>query len=192
MSSWYTRAELTRRVAWFYSGSSLANMFGGVLGAAILGNLDGARGLDGWRWLFVIEGTFTIAIALVAGAVLPNYPATTRWLTDEEKAFAAWRLRADVNEEDERRARSVADGLKLAVRDYRLYLFVLLQHISLLSQTFQYFFPAIVGTLGYGSIDTLWLTAPVWVSISPGPIESRWKIDSTCARSSRPSSPRSS
>lgn len=54
-------------------------------------------------------------------------------------------------------------GLKLALADYRLYLFVLLQHISLLSQTFQYFFPSIVGTLGYGSIDTLWLTAPVWV-----------------------------
>lgn len=55
-------------------------------------------------------------------------------------------------------------GLKLALADYRLYLFVLLQHVSLLSQTFQYFFPSIVGTLGYGSIDTLWLTAPVWVS----------------------------
>lgn len=172
MSSWYTRAELTRRVAWFYSGSSLANMFGGVLAAAILGNLDGARGLAGWRWLFVIEGTFTVAVALVAGLVLPNYPATTRWLTDEEKAFAAWRLRVDVNEEDERRARSVADGIKLSVKDYRLYLFVLLQHISLLSQTFQYFFPAIVGTLGYGSIDTLWLTAPVWVSIPREPTES--------------------
>lgn len=52
----------------------------------------------------------------------------------------------------------------MALADYRLYLFVLLQHISLLSQTFQYFFPSIVGTLGYGSIDTLWLTAPVWVS----------------------------
>lgn len=51
MSSWYTRAELTRRIAWFYSGSSLANMFGGVLGAAILGNLDGDMGLAGWRWL---------------------------------------------------------------------------------------------------------------------------------------------
>lgn len=55
------------------------------------------------------------------------------------------------------------EGLKLALGDYRLYLFVLIQHASLLSQTFQYFFPAIVGTLGYGSIDTLWLTAPVWV-----------------------------
>jgi len=54
MSSWYTRAELTRRIAWFYSGNALANMFGGLLGAGILGNLSGAQGIAGWRWLFII------------------------------------------------------------------------------------------------------------------------------------------
>lgn len=54
MSSWYTRPEMTRRISWFYSGNALANMFGGLLGAAILGNLDGAHGLAGWRWLFII------------------------------------------------------------------------------------------------------------------------------------------
>lgn len=54
MSSWYTRSELTRRISWFYSGSALANMFGGLLGAGILGNLDGDFGLAGWRWLFII------------------------------------------------------------------------------------------------------------------------------------------
>lgn len=114
------------------------------------------------------EGVITIGIALIAMFFLPNYPATTRWLSEEEKHFAAWRLLADINEEDRRHERSTTDGLVLALKDWRLYLFVLFQHISLLSQTFQYFFPAIVGTLGYGAIDTLWLTAPVWVcSISP-------------------------
>lgn len=54
MSSWYTRAELVRRIAWFYSGNALANMFGGLLAAGILGNLDGDMGLASWRWLFII------------------------------------------------------------------------------------------------------------------------------------------
>lgn len=57
MSSWYTRSELTRRISWFYTGSALANMFGGLLGAVILGNLDGDFGLAGWRWLFIIVRT---------------------------------------------------------------------------------------------------------------------------------------
>lgn len=51
-------------------------------------------------------------------------------------------------------------GAKLALKDYRLYIFLLFQHMSLLSQTFQYFFPSIVGTLGYGKIETLLLTVP--------------------------------
>ena len=96
---------------------------------------------------------------------LPDYPHTTRWLSDEEKAFASWRLMDDIKEEDEQHAGSVWAGIKLAVKDYRLYPFILLQHTSLVSQAFQYFFPSIVGTLGYGPIITLWLTAPAWVGI---------------------------
>lgn len=160
MSSWYSRAELTRRVAWFYSGSSLANMFGGLLAAGILGNLDGAMGIAGWRWLFIIEGVLTIALAITSGFFLPDYPSTTRWLSEEERAFAAWRLIEDVKESDETHSESVWQGVKLAVKDYRLYVFLLFQHLSLLSQTFQYFFPSIVATLGFGKIETLLLTVP--------------------------------
>jgi len=102
----------------------------------------------------------TIFVAICAAFILPDYPSTTRWLTEEERSFATWRLLADINETDEANARSVWDGVKLALGDYRLYLFVLLQHLSILSQTFQYFFPSIVGTLGYGRIITLLLTVP--------------------------------
>lgn len=160
MSSWYSRAELTRRIAYFYSGVSLANMFGGLIAAGVLDNLDGAQGIAGWRWLFIIEGVITIFVSICSAFLLPNYPATTKWLTEEERAFAAWRLLADISEEDERYAATVWQGLKLAVKDYRLYIFILFQHTSILTQTFQYFFPSIVDTLGYGPIETLLLTVP--------------------------------
>lgn len=92
--------------------------------------------------------------------VLPDYPQTTRWLSDEERAFASWRLLADINEMDDGKSTTVWQGLKLALKDYRLYLFILLAHMSLLSQTFQYFFPSIVQTLGYDPLITLLLTVP--------------------------------
>ena len=66
MSSWYTRKELGFRIAFFYSGNALANMFGGLLAAGILGNLNGVHGITGWRWLFIIEGVITIAVSIVA------------------------------------------------------------------------------------------------------------------------------
>ncbi|KAI1337340.1 allantoate permease [Xylariaceae sp. FL0016] len=163
MSSWYTRSELAHRIAWFYSGSSLANAFGGLIGAGVLGDLAGAHGISGWRWLFIIEGSITVTAAIAAAIVLPNYPATTRWLTSEEKAYAQWRLIDDTGEADLAGSISLKEGIMMALRDPRLYLFTLFQHLSLLSQSFQYFFPTIVRTLGYGNIETLLITAPVWI-----------------------------
>jgi MFS family permease len=128
--------------------------------AGILGNLDGAMGIAGWRWLFIIEGVITIGVAISAGFILPDYPATTKWLNEEERNFASWRLMVDINESDETHSRSILEGVKLCLTDYRLYLFVLTQHMSILSQTFQYFFPSIVQTLGFGEIETLLLTVP--------------------------------
>lgn len=57
MSSWYTRNELTKRIAWFYGGVALANMFSGLIAAAVLADpstggvgLEGVQGIAGWRW----------------------------------------------------------------------------------------------------------------------------------------------
>ena len=164
MSSWYTRKELAHRIAWFYSGTSLANAFGGLIGAGVLNNLSGSHGIAGWRWLFIIEGSITCGVAIIAFFVLPNYPSTTSWLKPEEREYAEWRLLEDTGEADITTASGLLQGLKLALKDPRVYLFTLLQHCSLLSQTFQYFFPSIVKTLGYGSIETLLITAPVWIA----------------------------
>ena len=117
-------------------------------------------GIAGWRWLFIIEGVITIGVAIAAGFILPDYPATTKWLSEEERNFASWRLMADINETDDTHSRSIWERVKLCLTDYRLYLFVLTQHLSILSQTFQYFFPSIVQTLGFGKIETLLLTVP--------------------------------
>ncbi|KAI0401508.1 allantoate permease [Xylaria palmicola] len=164
MSSWYTRGEMAHRIAWFYSGSSLANAFGGLIGAGVLSNLSGAHGISGWRWLFIIEGTITIGVALLAMFILPNYPANTKWLTPEEQAYAQWRLADDTGEADLADSISVKEGVKMAFKDPKLYLFTLLQHVSILSQAFQYFFPTIVKTLGFGTVETLLLTVPVWIA----------------------------
>ncbi|KAL4931444.1 major facilitator superfamily domain-containing protein [Aspergillus undulatus] len=164
MSSWYTRQELSYRIAWFYAGSSLANAFGGLIGAGVLGNLHMSHGISGWRWLFIIEGCITVALSLLIPILLPNYPATTSWLEDEEKAYAQWRLINDAGEADDTGDSNIKEALYAVLMDRRIYLFILLQHASLLSQTFQYFFPSIVQTLNYNNIETLLITAPVWIA----------------------------
>ncbi|CRG83538.1 hypothetical protein PISL3812_00890 [Talaromyces islandicus] len=169
MSTWYTRSELSKRFAYFYAGPALANMFGGLLAAGVLRNMDGYRGLQAWRWLFIIEAIMTLSVAVFAFFVLPNFPQTTTWLSEEERAYAAWRIASDIGEASERDAeeqtkRSLFHAAKIAVMDYRTWIFVLMQHCVLLSQTVTFFFPSVVDTLGYDNITTLLLTAPVWVA----------------------------
>lgn len=55
---------------------------------------DGAHGLPGWRWLFIIDFCITIPIALYGFLAFPDTPSSTRawWLTEEEKRLAVDRL----------------------------------------------------------------------------------------------------
>lgn len=100
----------------------------------------------------------------ISSIFLPNYPATTSWLDAQEQAYAQWRLIDDAGEADDASTSSIKEALALVFADKRIYLFILLQHVSLLSQNFQYFFPTIVQTLGYNNIETLLITAPVWIA----------------------------
>jgi MFS family permease len=163
MSTWYTRSELSKRFAFFYAGPALANMFGGLIAAGVLDGMDGYAGLAGWRWLFIIEAIMTVVVAAGAYFVLPNFPHSTTWLSPEERAYAAWRIERDIGV-DEEVNKGLLHGAKLAVMDYRTWVFVLMQHCILLSQTVTFFFPSVVDTLGYSNTVTLLLTAPVWLA----------------------------
>ena len=126
LSSWYTRKELGFRTALLYSGSLLSGAFSGLISAGITNGLDGAKGLRAWRWLFIIEGIITIFIAFCAYFVLPNFPRTTSWLTEEERQLAVWRLDEDIGEDDwvDSSQQTFAHGFKLAVLDIKMWILV--------------------------------------------------------------------
>ncbi len=66
LSSWYRSDEIFKRCGVWYVSSNLGSMFGGYLQAAAYTSLDGIRGMSGWRWLFVIDGTISLPIALAS------------------------------------------------------------------------------------------------------------------------------
>ncbi|KXT14856.1 hypothetical protein AC579_4089 [Pseudocercospora musae] len=149
LSSWYKRSELGLRCAILYSGSQIGSAFSGLIGAGITEGLNGARGLAAWRWIFIIEGSLTAAVAFGAFFVLPDYPSNTRWLTDTERAVAEWRMIRDVGQVDEDSG-SWSAGFKGAFIDCRLYVFAIIFHCILVTTSTQNFFPAV----------TLLLTVP--------------------------------
>jgi MFS family permease len=50
ISTWYCRREQSKRFMCYLSGVILSGAFGGSIAGAIVGNLDGAHGVAGWRW----------------------------------------------------------------------------------------------------------------------------------------------
>jgi sugar phosphate permease len=126
LSCWYTRKELGFRTAILYSGALISGAFSGLIAAGVRGNLDGARGLRAWKWLFIIEGVVTIFVSFIAFFILPNFPRTTSWLTEEERMLAAWRLEEDIGEDDwiDAKHQTFWDGAKLAFEDIKTYILV--------------------------------------------------------------------
>jgi MFS family permease len=127
LSSWYKREEQSKRFAVYISAAILSGAFGGLLAGAITGGLDGAHGIRGWRWLFIVEGVATIGWAVIASFLLLDFPANTKRLTDRERAIAIARLQeggvATRSEGDARLGKGKA--FVLAIKDWRTIGFVL-------------------------------------------------------------------
>lgn len=121
LSRWYTRKEMQLRVTVLNLGNLAAQAFGSLIAAGILANMQGASGLAGWRWLFIIEGSITIVVAVVAMFFLPEYPGTTPWLSEDERAIAEARLALDASAEDDDTV-TPKEGIIMAVKDPKVWL----------------------------------------------------------------------
>ncbi|MCJ1295083.1 hypothetical protein MMC34_006644 [Xylographa carneopallida] len=164
ISSWYKPSEIAPRVAIMYCGNTVANGFGGMLAAGVLSGLDGSAGIAGWRRLYIIEGAGTMFIGILAFFLLPNFPRSgpKRWLTEQEQHYAEFRLAPTVNNEVDE-VGGIKAGLKDAVSDVKVWALVFIQICILSLQTWTYFFPTIVNTLWHGKIESLLLTALVYI-----------------------------
>ncbi|KAI8582308.1 hypothetical protein K450DRAFT_228349 [Umbelopsis ramanniana AG] len=93
LGSWYTKEELGTRNALFAMCGTLGTLTSGLLQAALLETMDGTLGISGWRWTFIIDGSFTAVLAVFGLKYLPDYPGKgTLWLSEEEHKLAIQRL----------------------------------------------------------------------------------------------------
>jgi len=86
LTYWYPARERARTIALFSTGGVIAGIIGSPLSGAILG-LHGNAGLDGWQWLFLLEGIPAVIMGLIVLFVLPNRPNETRWMSGVEKEW---------------------------------------------------------------------------------------------------------
>jgi MFS transporter, ACS family, tartrate transporter len=83
----------------FLAAFAIAVPVSTVIGAPISGlllGLDGAMGLKGWQWLFVIEGIPSVVLGIVSWFYLTDRPAMADWLTAEQKAWLSSKLEGEI------------------------------------------------------------------------------------------------
>lgn len=96
-SQWYKKEEQAFRVGIWFSMCGFAQMFGGYVayGVAIHVGRDPHASLRGWQIIFLILGLLTVVVGILFFFILPSSPVTARFLTPEQKALHAERLRGN-------------------------------------------------------------------------------------------------
>lgn len=119
--------------------------------------------LTSFRWLFFVEGSLTIIVAILAMFVLPDFPETsTGWLTPAEKNIALRRIAEDVAVPDKEDLPG-SSGLTLAISDPKVWWLAATLSSLVLSLSFNAYFPTLMSTIGYTSTTTLLLCVPPWI-----------------------------
>lgn len=180
LSKWYTRRELTMRNAILFCGNLISNAFSALVGAGILSNMQGVLGHAAWRWLFWIEGAVTMLVAILAILILPDLPHNTRGFTEDERIVAQLRMIEDVGEADtDSKDQGAAAGLIMAAKDSKVWLMMITLAAYVVGLSFNAFFPTLTGTLGFGYVPTLLMSAPPWVFSCLVSILNAWHSDRT-------------
>ncbi len=95
LTYWYPAARRAKVTSLFMTGIPMAGVIGGPLSGWILSSFDGAHGLIGWKWLYLIEAVPSLVLGVVVLAYLDDRIDTSKWLDANQRALLARNVAAD-------------------------------------------------------------------------------------------------
>jgi MFS transporter, ACS family, tartrate transporter len=94
MKRWFPEAARARTVGAFMTAGPISGVIGGPISGAIL-QMDTAGKLQGWQWLFFMEGVPAILLGIIVYFYLSDHPSDAAWLSPEERARLAATIDAE-------------------------------------------------------------------------------------------------
>ncbi|OCT53025.1 putative transporter [Cladophialophora carrionii] len=167
LSTWYPRFDLQKRNALFYLIGSMASGFGGILAYGLM-QMDGLSSLEGWRWIFIMEGILTCVLAVGAWFIIVDFPEDSpkswHFLNEAEASWVVARIEKDRSDTfpDEF---SVGKYLRNAL-DSKVWAFAWLYMLTTTnSYAIAYFLPIILRSgMNFSVAAAQCLTAPPYVA----------------------------
>ncbi|GME44343.1 D-galactonate transporter [Neofusicoccum parvum] len=160
ISKWYLPGETQTRIALLYSSAASGGAFSGLL-AFGLAKMDGIGGLDGWRWIFIIEGLITVFMAVMCFFFLIDSPAlSSRWLSSDEIRYLELRQHARRAQSRQSSKKKTVhwDALWAVMTDWKIYLLILVNWSNAFTM------PQIIKNMGYTSATAQLLTIPPYAA----------------------------
>lgn len=150
LTYWFPAARRARALSLFFMAIPLAGIIGGPLSGFILSSLQGALGMSGWKWLFLIEALPSLLLGVAILLYLDDGIAAAKWLTDSEKALLARNVAGD-NEH-----KTAHLSVKDFIADRRLWLLAAIYFCVVLGQYgLTFWLPTII--LKAGVADAMWV-----------------------------------
>jgi MFS family permease len=171
LTLWFPSRVRGQVMGIFYLGVPLALIIGGPLSGMLL-DLPTKNSLQGWQWMFLVEGFLAVFFGFLAFFYLDNRPADAQWLPVAERQALQNEL---AREEQHRRSAGPADLLPM-LRDRRVLRFLLIYTLIQMSTYGAVFYlPAEVSALMHrpeglavGIVSAIpWICALIAVYILP-------------------------
>ncbi|KAI1466074.1 MFS general substrate transporter [Daldinia caldariorum] len=129
LSYFFKGSELPFRLALFWTTLKVVDIVAPILAFGIL-RLRGHRGQEGWRWLFLIEGLFTLSVGLWSWFMMAPSPTQTKawyrpkgWFNEREEVIMVNRILRDDPSKGDMHNRQAVDFKRLwkSLCDYDLW-----------------------------------------------------------------------
>jgi hypothetical protein len=175
LSTWYKKDETSLRTSHFFYGQMFASATSSLISAGLL-KLNGNHGMEGWRWIFLVEGLITLFIGIIFTLLVPPAAGDGRplismgkwsYFTERESHIIRNRVLLD----DPRKARGhiqiTKSDIWKTIKEPRIMQHVLLTLVSMSGfQGLTQYTPTMIKKLGFDSVRANALASvPVYCSM---------------------------
>jgi MFS family permease len=94
LTYWFPAEQRARIIGIFMVAIPVAGLLGSPISGAILG-LDGALGLRGWQWVFILEAAPAVIMGIASFIWLTDRPEHATWLTAPQREWLTTKLEAE-------------------------------------------------------------------------------------------------
>ena len=95
LTKWFPERYRARAVGGYIIAGSFSAVLGGPISTAIMTYVNGPLELQGWQWMFLLEGVPAMLLGLLTLRVMTERPSQAGWLAPEQRAWLEGELAAE-------------------------------------------------------------------------------------------------